>query len=212
VHVLNAALRLPQAVYLLRLKQHDWSCLFKYCVDLVGGRTSQRCVASLAITTALRFMNCDTGTITISKCLQWHSPTGADHVFISDRKSWVNSRSLEMSVLTPFISGCVPPQVALAFASRMIACSCDMQAPQPTADDASGLRLSSIVSLFTGYAALAHLRAPFDWLQHANGVVSFWGARFGVDGDGVLQSLKVRLTTALIVCHVCCDRVVLFRI
>jgi hypothetical protein len=108
--------------------------------------------------------------------------------------------------------GCVPPQVALAFASRMIACSCDMQAPQPTADDASGLRLSSIVSLFTGYAALAHLRAPFDWLQHANGVVSFWGARFGVDGDGVLQSLKVRLTTALIVCHVCCDRVVLFRI
>jgi hypothetical protein len=64
-----------------------------------------------------------------------------------------------LAVLT---NGCVPPQVALAFASRMIACSRDLPYPEPSADDASGLRLSSTVSLFTGYAVLSHLREPFE--------------------------------------------------
>ncbi len=136
-------------------------------------------------------MNCDAATVTMSKCLYWHGPTAADHAFLSDKKSWTESRPLEMSILTPFISGCAPPQVALAFASRMLAAACDMQAPALSADDAAALRLSSIVSLLIGYATLAHLRAPFDWMQHANGVMLFWGARFGVDADGVLQSLKV---------------------
>ncbi len=42
----------PQAVYLLCPKQQDWSSLLKCCVELVGERISQRCVASLAIKTA----------------------------------------------------------------------------------------------------------------------------------------------------------------
>jgi hypothetical protein len=191
VHILNAVLRLPQSTYVLRLKPMDWSCLLKYCIDLVGVRMSQRCVASLAIFTALRFMSCDPGAITMAKCLRWYSPTATEHAFLSDRSTWTDSHSVEFSVLTPFISGCALPQVALTFSSRMLAAACDLQAPAPSVDDASALRLPSLVCILTGYATLAHLRAPFDWMQHANGVFVFWGARCGVDVDGVLQALKV---------------------
>jgi hypothetical protein len=162
-----------------------------YCVDLVGGSISQRCVASLAIFTALRFMSFDPGAITMAKCLRWHSPDAAELVFLSDRSTWTDSQSLEFSVLTPFISGCALPQVALTFSSRMLAAACDLQAPAPSAEDASALRLPALVCILTGYATLAHLRAPFDWMQHANGVFVFWGARCGVDPDRVLQALQV---------------------
>jgi hypothetical protein len=191
VSILNAALRVPQAVYLLRLKPNDWSALLKYCADIVGNPSSQRCVTSLAITAALRFMNCDPSSITISKCLLWHHPSKADHLFLSDKQTWSDSQSLELAILTPFINSCIPPQLALVFATRMLAVVCDMDAPKPSEDNPSALRLPSLVSLFVGYASLVHLKAPINWIEHAKGVMTFWGARVGVDSDRVIAALKV---------------------
>jgi hypothetical protein len=136
-------------------------------------------------------MRCDPTTISLSNSVLWHRPTSADHAFLSVENIWSDGKSLELSILTPFISGCVPPQVALAYSSRMFAASCDLSAPPPSADDASALRLVSIVSMFMGYASLAHARAPVDWMQHADAALSFWASRFGVDVGGVLEQLKV---------------------
>jgi hypothetical protein len=136
-------------------------------------------------------MNCDPATITISKCLLWHNPTSTDHLFLSDKKTWVHTQPLELSILTPFINSCVPPQVALAYAARMLAACCDIDAVPPSNDEPQALRLPSLVSLFVGYASLVHLKAPINWLQHAKAIMTFWGGRFGVDADGVLQALEV---------------------
>jgi len=191
VHIIAAALRLPQATYILRLKPLDWSSSLKYCTDLIGGGITERCVVSLAIATVLRFLGCDPASVSLSNCLQWHSPTKAELLFLLDKDGWTDGRSLEMSVVSPFIGSCVPPHIALAFASRIIAAACELHAPAPSADDASGLRLTSIVCLFVGYASMAHMRTPVDWLKHAKGVMEYWGAKHGVDDDGVLAALKV---------------------
>jgi hypothetical protein len=220
VSILNATLRLPQAVYLLRLKPNDWSSLLKcapplpqcfyvtlcihallqpifgnvllrYCTDIVGNAVSQRCVTSLAVTAALRFMNCDPATVTISKCLLWHHPTKTDHMFLMDKKTWTSTQPLELSVLAPFISSSVPPHIALAFASRLLAACCDLDAAPLSTDEPQALRLTSLVSLFVGYASLVHLKAPIAWMQHAQAVMTFWAGRFGVDADRVLQALQV---------------------
>ena len=199
LHIINAVLRLPQATYIMRLKPLDWSSSFKYCSNLIGGGITERCVVSLAIVAVMRFLGCDPTSISMTKCLQWHSPSKAEHLFLLDKEGWADGRSLELSVLSPFISSCAPPHIALAFASRIIAAACDLHAPEPSADDASALRLTAIISLFVGYASMVHLRTPIDWFQHAKGVMTYWSTKHGVDSDGVLAALKVMAR-----CRSCC--------
>ncbi len=177
--------------YILHLKPLDCGILLKYCTHIIGGGINQRCILSIAINTSLRLVGCDLAAITMSKCLHWSTPSKADSAFLSDKACWADSLPLEISVLTPFLNGCVLPQVALTYASRVLAAACDLQAPQPSADDTSALRLPSVVALFIGYASFVHLRAPVEWMQHAKGFITFWGERFAVDGDGILHALQV---------------------
>ena len=87
-HMLNSMLRLPQAVYVMRVKPRECGRLLKYCTDIVGGGASQRCITSIAITTSLRIMGCDPSAVTMSKCLHWNTPTKADHAFLADKECW----------------------------------------------------------------------------------------------------------------------------